>query len=152
MEIITLSTLVSSGSAFIDINELIVTVDSSMIIEGEDRLSYTTIFRLVECCRELHWRRDIDKQSNDQPLDTICKSVTGQFKSPIIVGSVISIGYQLGKIVGRGYTLAFTIRSRDHSETYAEVLIDSIFYNCISHSSMEPPASLREHLIAIARG
>ena len=55
-----------------------VIVNPAWIVAGEDRLSYTTMIRLVEYCREHHWKTDVLSSEKDK-MDILSSSFIRQF-------------------------------------------------------------------------
>lgn len=138
-----------TGCVVRDANGLILTIPKSWIIEGEDRLSYTTLVRLIECCREHHWQTDITQNiKNNMSLDSICKSLLGEFIKPIMVGSVISISSRVTDIRRKGYSLRFEVRDANTQTLYAKFDMVSIFFDPIAHKAIAPPACVFHYLSA----
>lgn len=99
------------------------------VVSGETRLSYTTLTRLVECCREYHWQTDIAPYLSSTTLDATCKSVSAEFLQPVPVSTTIVIDYEVKQVRNKGYELQFKILSVDQQTIYAIFDIVSIFYN-----------------------
>jgi len=149
MEPTSLNMLMQTGCVVADLNGLTITIPPSWIIEGEDRLSYTTLVRLIECCREYHWQTDIlPKINSNISLDSICKSIYGEFISPILVDSVISITYLITDIRRKGYSLRFEVRNTENQTLCAKFDLVSIFYDPVTRKSIVPPPSVFDFLSA----
>jgi acyl-CoA thioesterase FadM len=146
MEITTLTDLLRDGSTKAMPNGLSVHVSPSMIISGEDRLSYTTVVRLVECCRELHWQKDILSYHKQNQLDSICKSITADFNRPILLGSDILITYAITEIRGKSYCLRFRIAERGSEFDSAVIEIVCVFYNPLTRTAVKPPPLILNRL------
>ena len=140
METTSLDRLMQTGYVVRDINGLILTIPESWVITGEDRLSYTALVRLVECCREHHWEKDITQNVKDKSLDSICKSLLGEFIKPIIIGSVIYISYRITDIRRKGYSLRFEVRDTNNQTLYAQFDMVSIFFDPVAHKAINPPS------------
>lgn len=125
---------------------IIVTVKDSWIIEGEDRLSYTTLIRLIECCREHHWQVDVLPVAQGKPLDSICKLLTCNFIRPIAVGSTIFIRYQITEVRRKSYMLKFEVFETGSNNLCAECSLVSVFYDPLSRKPMLSPSSLVDKL------
>src|SRR5438067_7182998 len=105
MDPTSLSSLLDETGVTFTSNGLIVVIQHSWILAGENRLSYTTLLRLIECCREHHWNTDIMPEAKDRSIDSITRSISGSFIRPIIVGDTISITYRVVEIRRRAYIL-----------------------------------------------
>jgi len=132
-------------------NGLSVRIHHSWIVEGEDRLSYTTLIRLIECCREHHWQTDILPRIQGVPLDSICKSIKANLMKPIIVGSVISIIYRVSEVRQKGYLLKFSVWNSIDQTLCAEFDLVSVFYDPRARRSVSPPANLFSHLTNLSK-
>lgn len=143
---ITLNRLLEMGGVNFIENGLIVTISPSWILEGEDRLSYTALIRLIECCRELHWNIDILSTVKDISVDSITKSIVGEFIRPIQTRRRISITYQVTEVYQKGYLLKFRICDVKKQTLYAKFELISIFYDPLMQKSVYPPASVSDNL------
>ncbi|HKT40506.1 MAG TPA: hypothetical protein VJR48_19190, partial [Ktedonobacterales bacterium] len=76
MQPTTLEGLLAEGGVRCFAGGLEVEVQRAWIVAGEDRLAYTAIVRLVECCREWHWQSDILPHAGGALLDSITKSLS----------------------------------------------------------------------------
>lgn len=125
-----------------------VTIPPSWIVEGEDRLSYTTIVRLIECCREYHWKKDILSKINKRKshLDSICRSLSCEFIKPILVRSTIAISYCITEVRRKSYSLKFEVRNTIDRELCAEFSLVSVFYDPVTHKSLVPPPLILDYL------
>lgn len=151
MEITSLSNLLKEDDVVCKPSGILLTVDSSWIIDGEDRLSYTTLIRLVECCREYHWQTDILPECAGFKLDSICKSLTANFIKPIQVGTRIFIKYYITTIRRKGYSINFKVYNATEQFIYAEVDIISIFYDPLNCVSIVPPPFITNGLNLLCR-
>lgn len=147
METTTFARLMQTGCVVSDQNGLTLTIPSSWIIKGENRLSYTTLVRLIECCREYHWQTDIlPNTKNNVSLDSICKSLYGEFINPILVGSVVSITYLVTDIRRMGYSLRFEVRNTKTQTLCAKFDFVSVFYDPVTRKPIAPPTSVFDYL------
>lgn len=148
MEPISFDRLIKTSCVKCNQDGLTVNVPPSWIVDGEDRLSYSSLVRLIECCREYHWQKDILSKinKNDIHLDSICKSLSGDFINPIFVGSKVFISYSINEVRRKGYSLKFEVRNATNSILSAEFILVSIFYNPINHESIQPPDSVSDYL------
>lgn len=150
MEPTSLNRLIQEGGIELTPEGLIVNVKSFWIIEGEDRLSYTTLIRLIECCREHHWNVEILPWMRDDSIDSITKTITGEFLSVIPSGSVIWIEYKVIHVGQRSYTLRFQVRDKNDKRLYASFDLVQVFYDPLRNKSVHPPELVIEHLCAIS--
>lgn len=148
MEPTSLNRLLEESDVTCTPSGLTVTIHPHWIIEGEDRLSYTTLTRLIECCREHHWNTDIIPIAEDSPIDSITKSITGEFTKAIPVGSVVSITCRVAEVRRRGYRLEFEVCNATDQTLHAEFDMVSVFYDPVAQKAVAPPASVTEHLLA----
>jgi len=146
VEITTLRRLLGEDGIALLPNGLSVTVHPSWIVEGEDRLSYTTLIRLIECCREHHWSRDILPRATNTAIDSITKSVSGEFIRPIPVGCVVSITYEITEVRSRGYALEFRVWDEGDQQLFAIVSLVSVFFDPSQRQAARPPPSVLEYL------
>lgn len=147
MEPTSLKNLIGEGGVTADVGRLLITVKPSWIVEGESRVSYTTLIRLVECCREHHWNTDILPRDQTAHLDSITKSISGDFICPIPMNASISIDYRVNGVRAKGYSLAFTIHNLSQKTLCAQVNLICVFYDAISNSAVPPPLEIYQYLI-----
>ena len=153
MQPTTLAGLLAEGEMRQFAGGLEVVVQRAWIIAGEDRLAYTAIVRLVECCREWHWQLDILPHAGGAPLDSITRSLTAEFTHPIALGSTLRITHQVVAVRPRGYQLRFTLATRDadqpqeHPEQQCATLdMVSVFYDPARETVAEPPPEVLAYL------
>lgn len=153
MQPTTLAGLLAEGGVRQFAGGLEAVVQRAWIIAGEDRLAYTAIVRLVECCREWHWQSDILPHAGDAPLDSITRSLTAEFTHPIALGSVLRITHQVVAVRPRGYQLRFTLATHDPTQPpeqsgrpCATLDMVSVFYDPARATVAEPPAAIASYL------
>lgn len=146
MDVTNLNRLIAEGDVARHPNGLTVKVRDSWVIPGEKRLSYTTLIRLVECCREYHWEKDILPLMKETRLDSITKSITAEFLTPIPVRSVISIVYLLTDIRSKGYALEFQVMDATDRSLRARVSMVSVFYDPDTGTPIVPPEAVSDFL------
>jgi len=149
METTSLVKLIEEDGAVCIPSGLKVTVYPSWIVEGEDRLSYTTLVRLIECCREHHWQTDVLPQVQGVQLDSICKSIAATFTKPVLVGRVISITYEVTAVREKGYSLRFSVYDAVEQTLCAEVDLVLVFYDPVAHQPISPPATVFNYLVSV---
>ena len=116
-------------------------VDKRWIVPGEDRVSYTTLVRFVECCREHHWKKDV--VSLAPGLDSILCTLKCRFVKPILPGVVLSIRYHVPKVWNDRYLLTFNIES---DTRHAKIDMTCVIFNPITRSAMPAPDSVIDAL------
>ena len=158
MQPTTLAGLLAEGDVRQFAGGLEVVVRRAWIVAGEDRLAYTAIVRLVECCREWHWQADILPRVGGAPLDSISKSLTAVFSNPIMLGSVLRITHQVVAVRPRGYQLRFTLATHDPdrpgqpaqpaqpTQQCATLEMVSVFYDPERAVAAEPPPGVLAYL------
>lgn len=146
MDPTTLDDLVREGGVILNPDGLVVTINPSWIIDGENRVSYTTLIRLVECCREHHWSTDILSRLQGTQLDSITKTITGEFIRPIVSGSTLSITYQVTEVREKGYSLEFTVRNLPERISCARINLACVFYDAASNKAIAPPIHISQYL------
>ncbi len=146
MDIISFDKLVNEGGVTLVDNNLVIEVKSSWVIDGENRLSYTTLTRLVECCREYHWNLDVLSQVEKASIDSTVISLNAKFFCPIIITSVISIKYKIIDVRHKSYSLVFEVSDKNDGKKCSEFEIVSVFIDPLSHKAKTPPASVLDRL------
>lgn len=151
MQPTTLAGLLAEGGVRRFAGGLELVVQRQWIVAGEDRLAYTSIVRLVECCREWHWQSEILPQAGGAPLDSITKTFQGEFTRPIAVGSLLRITWRVVDVRPRSYRLRFelaTQQSPESQQTCAMLEMVSVFYDPARAAVAEPPPGVVAHLRA----
>lgn len=123
-----------------------VVVQRTWIVAGEDRLAYTAIVRLVECCREWHWESDILPHTGGASLDSITKSFQGEFRRPIAVGSLLRITHQVIAVRPHSYQLRFQLATQQPEQHCATLAMVSVFYDPVRAAVAEPPPDVMAYL------
>ena len=150
MEPTTLQQLIEAGCVTGLRCGITIQTQPEWVVTGETRLSYTTLTRLVECCREYHWQTDILNLSS-VPLDSTCKSLNAEFLQPVPVTTRIAIQYKVKQVRKKGYELRFEIRSIDQQTLYAIFNMVSVFYNPETNRAIIPPESVFGKLTELSR-
>lgn len=145
MDTTSLSGLIKHTEVELMENGISLQVSPKWVVQGEDHLSYTTMIRLVECCREYHWRRDVLDFFEKPWLDSTTKSIMGDFKKPVHVHEKIDIIYEIEEIRRRGYRLCFIIIDSEH-DVCAKVIMVFVFIDSERNEVVEPPRFFLEHL------
>lgn len=120
-------------------NGLSIFCPSKWVISSENRLSYTTIIRLVECCREFHWYRDIVNIGN---VDSICKNINAQFFAPIIADAIVVIKFKLRYIFANKYSLDFFVYDQQN-QLCCMVSMECYFLDFAGKKRVLSPAELK---------
>lgn len=125
------------------------TAQSSWVVPGENRLSYTTMVRIVECCREYHWEKDIQARLGDSKLniDSITKAISGNFYRPILVGQEVKLSYKIEGVRSKGYSLRFKLTDVYSDVEYCEIILVCVFYDPIQLKSVCPPDTVHYFLV-----
>ena len=88
---------------------------------------YTTLVRLIECCREYYWNK-IAGTNADEKVDTITRSIKAEFLIPIKRGSLIRLVCEVIKVEAKGFQLRFEIKDqRDLLYAFFEMV--QVFYD-----------------------
>jgi acyl-CoA thioesterase FadM len=148
MQPTTLTGLLAEGGVRTFTGGLEAVVQRVWIVADEDRLAYTAIVRLVECCREWHWQSDILPHAGGAPLDSITKSIQGEFVRPIAVGSLLRITHQVIAVRSRSYQLRFQLATLDPEQLCATLEMVSVFYDPARAVVAEPPSQVMDYLRA----
>lgn len=126
MSPLSLSELERAGYAQADDRRLLVRVPTDWPAEGEKRIGYVSILRLVESARELHWRRDVAPHADLERLDSITKSATADFVRPVMADTYVACDYELTWLRPRSYGLRVTLADED-GDTLARIELTSVF-------------------------
>lgn len=120
-------------------NGIVIFIPSAWIISGESRVSYTTIIRLVECCREYHWMKDV--KCKDSSLDSICGETTARFIKTIRADSTITIKYSIKDILKKRYKVEFVVLDNSGNICCIVEMV-SFFYDPEKMQSVEIPKDI----------
>jgi acyl-CoA thioesterase FadM len=129
---------------------LLVRVPTDWPADGEKRIGYVSILRLVECVRELHWRRDVAPQADMARLDSITKSVTADFAGPIMADAQVGCEYAVTWLRPRSYGLRVSIAAEDGC-TLAQVDLASVWVDPGSLQPVVPDQRVTEAMSRIMR-
>lgn len=122
----------------------------SWVIDGEDRISYTTLTRLVECCREYHWQVDLAPLIATSTLDTTCKSLSAEFLQPIQAGEIVRIVYEVVNIRSRGYEISFHVKTQEPGVLHANYNVVLVFVVPSTGKITVPPTAVMSKLQALS--
>jgi hypothetical protein len=144
MDVTTLSRLTEENPDidFLD-NGFRVVAKPEWIVAGEWQLSYTTLVRLVECCREYHVQKDEPWLRWPLGADTTCSSLSARFHRPIYVGSTVDVTYRVVATDEHGYDLDFEVSAASDGSPSATFTVRMAFISR-SHKESGPgvlPAS-----------
>ena len=106
-------------------NGLTFEIKEDWIIKGENRLSYVSIMKLVEYCREYHWEKDF--LSIDNSLDSITKEIHTYFYKPLLCGKSATILYKIHSFNTYSYIIDFQIYSLEIKTS--EIKMECVFYD-----------------------
>lgn len=146
MEPTTLDGLLATPGATVFPEGIRVVVSDSWIVSGEDRLSYASVIRLAECCREHHWKQDL--ASLAAKLDSVVGRCDASFMKPVIAGSRIELCYAVTRVGERSYECTITIGpvGRYGAIPQARIVLTNVFYDPYSRGAIAPPRYVMEVL------
>jgi len=98
------------------------------ILEGENRVSYTALIRMAECCREYHWQKDI-KPYVPKSLDSTLKNFEAEFFKPLPLQQDICVLYNVGEVRNKGYSLHIRVLDHFKNDVYAKLAMVCVFYD-----------------------
>jgi acyl-CoA thioesterase FadM len=81
--------------------------------------------KLVEYCREYHWKKDF--LSLDNTLDSITKEIHTYFNKPLLCGNTATIFYKILSINNYSYIIDFQIYSSNIKAS--EIKMECVFYD-----------------------
>jgi acyl-CoA thioesterase FadM len=124
-----------------------IVVRRDWIIPTEDRLSYASITRIVEWCREYHWIKDVAFLG--EMLDSTVVSMVARFNKIIFTGSNLRIEYVIGGVRSRSYTITVSIflLSSIGMKLSSEFDLQCVFVNPITKSPMCIPKAIYRVLL-----
>jgi acyl-CoA thioesterase FadM len=127
---------------------LLVRIPTDWPADGEKRIGYVSILRLVECARELHWRRDVAPHADADRLDSITKSVTADFARPIIADAQVACEYAVTWFRPRSYGLRVQIVDEHHG-ALAQVNLASVWVDPGSLRPVTPDQCVTEAMSSL---
>jgi acyl-CoA thioesterase FadM len=127
-------------------SELRIRIDPEWALPGEDRIGYTTIVRLVECLRELHWTRDVIPVIGGAAVDTITRRLELDFQGPVLVGSDVVGTYGVATVRNRSYVVTVLLEDRSRRTALVNGSLVSVFYDATAHAPVECPPPVRAAL------
>jgi acyl-CoA thioesterase FadM len=153
MDITSLAGLLSeSAEVLCLVDGLRVVADAHWIVSGEGKLSYTTLLRLVECCREHHWQKDLRCRLEQSDIDTTCKTIKARFVHPVGAGQRIDIVYSVSEVRKRSYRIRFSVLDTRRLIQFAEVELAMVFVDTRGGGVTSPPSQAIEYLRMLCRG
>ncbi len=120
-------------------------VPACWIVEGENRVSYTALIRIVECCREYHWQKDV-KPNLISSIDSTVKKFEGEFVKPLPLEKDICVLYNILEVRNRGYSIQFRILDALTNEIYAMLSLVCVFYDLHTGEVVSPPVEVLDNL------
>jgi len=136
MDTTTISSLKNETKVIERKNGISLFVPSYWVVDGEDRVSYTTIIRLIECCREYHWEKDV--KSHNIILDSICGSLNSRFIKAIEINSTINISYYIRDVKKTRYLIEFIV-TNENNDICCSIEMLSFFYDPLERHSIDIP-------------
>ncbi|HTP17297.1 MAG TPA: hypothetical protein VMK13_15860 [Streptosporangiaceae bacterium] len=145
----SLAALERGGCALARGPRLHVRVPADWPADGEKRIGYVSILRLIESVRELHWRRDVGPHADPARVDSITRALTADFVGPVLGGTQVVGDYALTWVKSRSYGLRVTIADAGGHDL-ARVDLASVFVDPGTLRPVVPdpqlPAALRDFL------
>lgn len=148
MKPITFTELYQKYSIQLTSNGIVLQVDSDWVVDNEERLSYTTMTRLVECCREYHWQLDILPHVIENSIDSITKSLTAEFYNPIYINTPMKISYYVTEVRRKGYSLTFNLGHANQQSINARFTMVNVFYDSQASLAIAVPEAILAYLKA----
>jgi len=115
---------------------------------GEHRIGYASIMRLVECVREMHWRRDVLPAAAGRPVDSITRTLSADFSAPMEINDRVAGRYRVAWCRRRSYGLEVSFSSRATGACLARIDLVNVFYDPVRRRSTTPPDAVLEALRA----
>ena len=145
----SLADMERSGCARAEGPRLRVRVPTDWPAEGEKRIGYVSILRLIESVRELHWRRDVGPHADPARVDSITRSLTADFVGPVLADTQIVCDYALTWVRSRSYGLRVTLAD-EQGDDLARVELANVFVDPGTLRPVAPhpdlTATLREQI------
>jgi acyl-CoA thioesterase FadM len=141
----SLADMERSGHVRTEGPDLLVRVPADWPAAGEKRIGYVTIMRLAELTRELHWRRDVEPLADRWRIDSVTKSVTGDFSRPILADTSVRCSYTLAWVRTRSYGLRVDL-SGESGEQLAYIDLTSVFIDPATMRPVVPAPPVAEAL------
>jgi len=135
----TLKSLLQGSDTILGLRRLVVTVQRQWAVDGENRLSYTTLIRLVECCREYHWDVDVAPHAGRLSLDSTIKTLVAEFDQPVPLDRSIVVEYYVVGVRYKSYSMSFVIRDAETGLQYGKVDTVNVFLDPARGTPKSPP-------------
>src|SRR5262249_14006089 len=116
----------------------------------EDHLSYTTLTRLAECCREHYWATAIVPAAAGIPLDAIARELQARFHRPVFAGAKIWIACRVHAVRSRRGTPVITGVDPARAVPHATFTLECVFYDPVGHRAVAAPPGVRTRLEQLA--
>ena len=147
----SLDRLVLEDGAVLSPRGLRVVVRESWVVPGENRLSYVSLVRLIECCREHHWNVDVVPNAAFTDPDCTLRAMRCEFRAAAHVGHTVAVTYRVARMGTRSYTLDFTIsREGPAAEVIGLAEVVCVFYDAVVGAAVEPCREIAAALRALA--
>jgi len=121
-------------------------IHASWIVDGEDRVGYAALTQLIECVRELHWRRDVLAVEDASNVDSVTRTITLDFPHPVLAGAEIIGRYGVRWVRHRSYGLDVSLSDASTGLVLASAAIVNVFYDADARRSVVCPALVRDVL------
>lgn len=140
-----LASLEASGTVVRVGRTLVCEVERAWCAPGETRIGYSTIIRLVECVREIHWEEDV-KPICAHSIDCITRSLTANFVLPITAGMKIRGQYYITEVRRRSYEIQVTLTPAKSRNALAISRLVCVFWDGQQSCIVVPPVEVIERL------
>lgn len=147
---IQLSHLEHLGQAAVIESHLAIRVPPSWASAGEDRVGYTIQTQLVECVRELHWRRDVLPTLAGATGDSVTRRLALDFLAPLLVGQRILGSYAVSWVRLRSYGLSVRLSAPGEEEPRTRAELTNVWYDPVERRAIPFPESVRSRLVSLA--
>ncbi len=107
-------------------------------VPGEQQLSWTSLVRLIECCRELQWQRDV---ASGGAIESTTRAFEAAFAAPILAGAEVEIRYEVETIGQQSYGLRFRIECEGAVSVTARMVL--VFLDPSRQQAIRIPDAIR---------
>lgn len=125
---------------------IVIEVPAWWAANGERRIGYASIMRLVEVVRELHWSRDVEPLALGGQIDSITRRIQAEFLAPFLVNEHVHGHYRVRWCRQRSYGLQVSFSSQRTGKGLARVDLICVFFDPVRMSSTTPPDAILKAL------
>lgn len=117
-------------------------IQRDWIIPTEDRLAYTTLLRLCEALRDLHWKKDVIPNAKGLEIDSVVVALTSEFSRPVRIGDKIRLTYIIREVRRTSYSVTMLARHHGAKSPSATCSLTSVFIDPNTFRPIAPPPSV----------